>query len=93
MSKSERVEFDEPQQSPVIGDELVAAFRAWLRANGVPSYKSGEVFVTNFVEWLLRTGDGAVALRRINDFPRQLFLPFTDDSRPWRVVRADEDGS
>jgi hypothetical protein len=38
-----------------------------------------------FVQWLITTGDGAVALQRINDAPRQLFLPFPDDERPYSV--------
>lgn len=77
----------------VLGDDLWEAFREWSREelpglqqqvalNGMEKapLQAGLVL---FVKWLRTTGDGDVALRRIQEAPRQLFLPFPDEERPW----------
>ena len=68
------------QQHPIIGDDL---FQGWLAFQAQESAHKG---ADRFVEWLVSTADGAVALERINSWPRQRALQFPDDDRPWEVV-------
>lgn len=73
----------------VVGDDLQRAFHRHLaRKLGCAVDRLDPERVSRltrfFVEWLCTTGDGSVALQRINDAPKQLFLPFPDDERPWR---------
>ena len=69
-----------PKESqPVIGDDLYARFLEQSKAPpDVVVRGVMEQTVRNFLEWTLTTGDGALALKRINDTPRQLFLDFGD---------------
>ena len=85
-----QVEWTQGQEHPVMGDDLYRGFVKWMEVTGKDPYPTLKEALRTFVEWLLTTGDGSVALRRINEFPRQLFLPFTDDDRPWRVHERDE---
>ena len=68
----------------VVGDDLYKHFRVWFlqRTKQEPC----NLTVKEFVEWLHVTGPGSDALGRIKEAPRQLFLPFGDDDRPWKEV-------
>lgn len=79
------------EEGSPIGSELREAFIKWTN----DEYQMGRLnprtdhIVDVFSRWLLTTGDGSVALARINDCPRQLFLPFPDEDRPY--VTEDEE--
>ena len=73
----------------VVGDKMMREFLTWTSKHPKkidPYFMASEASVVSaFVEWLVMTGDGDVVLRRINDAPRQLFLPFPDEERPWKT--------
>lgn len=77
------VKWKTPQMScPVIGDELEERFEEWMveveeqDRRSIPSLME---------EWLVGTPDGALALRRLVEFPKQRALEFPDEERPWVV--------
>lgn len=72
--------------APVIGDDLFERFVTWMDTTHSLSELVHAPSSSLFTMWLLTTPDGALALRRINDFPRQHALEFPDDLRPWRRV-------
>lgn len=59
----------------------------WIAINEPQSAQ--RPLVDGFIRWLVTTGDGAMVLRRINDVPRQLFLEFEDEERPYDKGGAD----
>lgn len=65
------------------------AFFVWLShlANEQGSEQMGLIDAYN--TWLLTTGDGDTVLKRLIDVPRQLFLPYPDDERPWVEIATD----
>jgi hypothetical protein len=81
----ERLEYAGPQKHcHVIGDEMYKAWRTW----NAHELRGGRQFpnqVSSFIQWMMETLSGDQARRRINDFPRQLWLPFEDHDKPWRV--------
>ena len=84
----------------VVGDDLFKQFKGWVlisKGNLLSRYgfekELSDIHLRAFVEWLLSTEAGSTALRRINDCPRQLFLPFGDTDRPWRVVSEESTSS
>jgi hypothetical protein len=84
----DRIEYTTPQRdNSIIGDDLQLRYYQWLAATDNP----GRNMTETFCRWLIETGDGAVALKRIQDFPRQLFLPFDDDDRPWKTTTTLDD--
>lgn len=83
MSEVTGVEWKETQVHEVIGDAAHDAFQKWRHQSGLQEVPT----VRAFVWWLLFTTDGDMARRRINDFPRQLFLPFGDEDRPWELLK------
>lgn len=69
----------------VVGDDLYTHFRGWYQGQTSGMFPESTT-VLWFVRWLHATAPGSDALARINDAPRQLFLAFGDEEKPWKEV-------
>ncbi len=82
MPKEEAKVRWKPGKKSLLDDDFEQSFWAWMGKKDV--VETTEVGVLDrFIEWLLTTGDGDVVMRRMADAPRQLWLAFPDEHRPW----------
>lgn len=74
----------------MLGEGEFETFYEWA-GKQMPRYHvpAGIEVLALFVRWLVETGDGDVALKRINAVPRQMWLDFGDTGK-WVVEEGEE---
>ena len=83
--------WERKQINEIIGDDLYDMFASWAKRQW-PYGNTPEQVVRAFALWCVSTPEGADAMGRLQECPRQLTLAFPDDVRPWKEIRIEEEG-
>lgn len=84
------VKWKTEEDRTITGRVMEKAFSYWVeevtKTQSINDYGRTWGMVDLVARWMTETSMGALALERLNRFPKQRRLPLPDDSCPWEVV-------